>query len=160
MTIKRISLSRALFWIFGSILVVNGAAVYLLRPTFIFQKERRDPKAFITAVVQTGPEKQALNTDYLAEVMDLSVDDPTPVKAFSIKAATQKLLESPVIQEASVQLVSPGIVYVDYTMRHPIALLRDFENVALDATGTLFPFSPFYSPKNLPEIYLGLEGFP
>jgi len=159
MTIKRIPLSKALIWIFGSALVVNGVAFYLFYPTF-FQKERRDPKAFITAIVQTGPESQALNTDYLAELLELSVDAPTPMKAFNVKSATQKLLDSPVIQEASVQLVSPGIVYVDYTMRHPVALLSDYENVAIDATGTLFPFTPFYSPKNLPEIYLGLEEFP
>lgn len=157
---KTIPLHKALAFIICSAMLINGAAFFLLRPFSNWRKSSCDPTALITAIVQTGPEKQALNSDYLAELIGLSIDHPMPARAFRVKQAEEKLLASPVIEMASVKLVHPGIVYIDYTVRKPVALLGDFENVALDTEGYLFPLNPFYSPKNLPEVYLGLEESP
>jgi hypothetical protein len=38
-------------------------------------------------------------------------------------------------------------------------LVADFENVGIDEKGYLFPIHPFFSPKNLIEIYLDLPPF-
>jgi hypothetical protein len=48
-------------------------------------------------------------------------------------------------------------VYIDYAVRQPVAWLGDYENIALDREGIPFPFAPFFSPKHLPVIYLGLS---
>jgi hypothetical protein len=50
-------------------------------------------------------------------------------------------------------------VYIDYEVRKPIAWLSDYKNIAIDREGFLFPVAPFFSPKQLPEIYLGLPPF-
>jgi len=112
----------------------------------------------IKAIVQTGPQKEALKTTYIAELLNLSVDRPTLSHRFNLVKAEKMLLSSPVIASAEVKLMEPGIVYVDYTTRQPIAFLQDFENTALDTSKTPFPLFPFFSPKKLPEIYLGVKG--
>jgi hypothetical protein len=41
-------------------------------------------------------------------------------------------------------------------LREPCVLLADFHNVALDHEGCTFPLQPYFTPKKLPEIYLGI----
>lgn len=124
----------------------------------VFQKkQKKNFQVPIKAIVQTGPLKEALKTAYLAELLNLSADQPTLTSDFNTKEAVARLLSSPVIKKAEVQIREPGIVYVEYVTRKPVAILSNFENTALDAEGYPFPLTPFFSPKNLPEIYLNLE---
>ncbi len=157
---EKIPLVHALAGIVVSTLLISGAAYTGLK----YYLQRRctqalDPDNRIVRIVQTGPEKEALTTFYLAELMDLSTDRPTSLWHFDEKKAREQLLRSPVIKEASVKAMKPGTLYVDYTVRTPIAWLYEYENVAIDEEGYLFPFYPFFSPKNLPEFYLGLPSF-
>jgi hypothetical protein len=123
------------------------------------EKRLQDPHNQVVAIVQTGPEKEALKTAYLAELLELSADQPTSLYAIHAKEAEKKLLACPLIAKAKVQRVSPGTLYIDYTIRKPIAQILDYQNIGIDRDGYLFPLSPFYSPKNLPEVYLGLPPF-
>ena len=51
-------------------------------------------------------------------------------------------------------------LYVDYTVRQPIAWIEDYVNIAIDKEGYLFPFTPFFSPKHLPQRFTsGLPPF-
>jgi hypothetical protein len=157
---KKVPLVQALFWIVGSMLVVSGGSYSLMRHYFHWQKKKASsPKFCIESIIQTGPQKEALKTVYLAELMGLSKDKPMSSLLFDTEEAKKRLLSSPVIKEAHVKIMNSSTVYVDYTVRQPLAWLYDFENVAIDEEGYLFPVSPFFSPKNLPEIYLGLEPF-
>lgn len=126
-----------------------------------YQKKRCDDEKYkIISIIQTGPEKEALKTAYLAELLGLSVDQPTKLYAFDVKKGEQNLLSSPVIAKAKVKRMPPDAIYVDYEVRKPIAWVADFKNIAVDRDGYLFPVTPFFSPKELPEIYLGLDAFP
>lgn len=118
-----------------------------------------DEKYKIVALIQTGPEKEALKTAYLAEILGLSADRPVSLYAFDTKKAEEKLLTSPLISQASVKRLPPGTLYIEYEVRKPIAWLSDYKNIAIDREGYLFPVTPFFSPKQLPEIYLGLPAF-
>ncbi len=138
--------------------LLAAAAVYM---AWIAWHSRRlsDERYKIAAIVQTGPEKEALKTSYLAELLGLSSDKPAMLYAFDLKEARRKLLACPLISEAKVARVPPATIYVDYTVRKPIAWLVDYENIGLDRDGYLFPIAPFFTPKHLPEIYLGLPPF-
>jgi hypothetical protein len=118
-----------------------------------------DEKYKIVAIVQTGPEKEALKTSALAELIHLSQDHPVGLYSFDISEAEKALLACPLISQARIKRIAPGTLYIDYTIRHPIAWLADYQNCGLDREGCFFPVTPFYSPKNLPEIYLGLAPF-
>lgn len=158
---KMLPARKAIFWIFASLVLISGSVSL----SFIFfnhvrQWRANDDKFRVVAIVQTGPEREALKTEYLAELLNLSVDQPTNLYHFNSKEAVQKLLLSPLIKEASVKKILPGTVYIDYTVRKPIAFLGDYTNTALDEEGVVFPFKPFFTPKKLPEIYLGIATRP
>jgi len=152
---KKLPLVNALAWIVASTILITGTATYLLK-----KKGYRDRNEFsnaayhIVTIVQTGPQKEALKTTYLAELMGLSIDRPQTIYSFDTVQAQKDLLRSHVIKEAKVKILPPKSVYVDYTVRQPIALLYQYENIAIDAEGYLFPLLPFFPPKKLPEIYL------
>lgn len=157
---EKIAPFKALYWILTSIFLVTGSsAVGLFFFTKWQKKQKTDPKYFLTTIVQTGPQKNPLTTEYLAEVMGLSRDRPAHLFKFSVKNAEKALLNAPLIKEAKVSLVKPNTVYVDYAVRKPLAWIFEYDNVAMDEEGYLFPVYPHFTPKQLPELYLGLEPF-
>jgi hypothetical protein len=154
------TLRQALFCLIGSSLAtlsisIGGYAAWA--------KHRRnlilDEKHRIVTIVQTGSVKEALKTAYLAEILGLSVDRSISLYAFDCRLAEKTLRASPLIKSALVKRAPPGGVYIDYEVRRPVAILADYKNVAIDEEGYLFPFAPFFSPKAIPEIYLGLPPF-
>lgn len=112
------------------------------------------PLSPIRWIVQTGPLKEGLKTDYLAEVLTLSSDHP---KAMRAEEAEEALLRNPLIKKASVSLLNPETLYIDYTLRQPMFYLGNLQNIAVDKEGCLFPLSPFFTPKRLPKLYLEEE---
>lgn len=155
-----IPLVHALAWIVGSALLVSGTA-HLGVKHFLkhkFQSQGQAPQV-IQTLVQTGPQREALKTEFLAELLGISADFPPLVAAVNLKEAGKKLRAFPLIEEAQVKLLKPSTLYIDYTIRQPVAWAGDYENVAIDKAGYFFPFRPFFSPKNLPEIYIGLGPF-
>lgn len=153
----KVPLSRALVTITVSVAVTVTTA-FLAWQAYGYSLIRRasDPSYQLFAIVQTGPEKEALKSSYLAELLGLSADKPVNLYAFNNSEARQRLLKSPLIKEASVTTFLPGTVYVDYTARKPAAYIRDYSNTAVDAEGVLIPTDPFFTPKRLPQIFLGL----
>lgn len=157
---KHIPLKKALLLIFYSMLAVGslgGIALFIY--LHILEQRQEDPNYNIEIIIQTGPKKEALSSAYLAELMDLAGDEKTNLYKFSISKARRSLLSSPLIKQAQVKKIFPNTVFVDYTARLPMALLYDYPNMAIDEEGYVFPISPFFTPKKLPEIYLGLMPF-
>ena len=155
---QRLSLKAALSWVLLSTLLVSGCAGGALWYYHYLQHLRfQDPRYQIVAIWQTSTDQEALKTTYLAELMHLSLDRPTNLYRFHAKEAQKNLMKSPVIQHATVRKIKPGMVAVTYKMRQPVGFLKDFTNAAVDEQGVIFPFKPFFTPKRLPEIYLGVQ---
>lgn len=156
----RLPLSYAISWIIVStLLCIGGSFAYLKQYV-----KKKHQKAFsydhqIRSIIQTGPQKEALKTEYLAEILQISRDIPTSMVFFNEEVAKQRLFSSPLIAQADVKVLKPDALYIDYTIRQPIAWVEDYENVVIDKAGYPFPFYPFLSPKNLPYIYFGLSSF-
>lgn len=153
-------LTHALAWIIASTLLVSGSFHLILKHYFYHRQSiSRDPRYAIHSIIQTGPQKEALRTEYLAELLGISLDRPYSSLTFDLEKAKERLLQSPLISRVEVKLIRPNAVYIDYTVRQPIAWIEDYANIVIDKEGYLFPFSPFFSPKNLPALYLGLPPF-
>lgn len=153
-------MKQALFCLIGSTcftLVLSVGAFSLYRNWKM--KRMTSPQYRIVSIIQTGMEKEALKTAYLAQLLHLSVDDPSQLYALDLKKAQNMLLSSPLISDVKIKRVPPGTLYIDYAVRKPVALLADYANTAVDKEGFLFPVAPFFSPKQIPEIYLGLPPF-
>ncbi|MGB7978274.1 MAG: FtsQ-type POTRA domain-containing protein [Chlamydiales bacterium] len=152
------TIRQALFCLIGSTCFTLAVSLTGYFAWKEHQKGRLESALYrILAIVQTGPEKEALKTAYLAELLGLSADAPMPLYALNLKKAEKDLLASPLIASAKVKRLPPSTLYIDYTVRKPIAWMADFKNIGVDREGYLFPIDPFLSPKKLPGIYLGLH---
>jgi hypothetical protein len=153
-------LKKALVVIGGSTLLTMLVVLSVYSIYHQFKRKRLASEKYrITALVQTGPEKEMLRSVYLAELLGLSVDAPKNLYTLDLKKAKLALLSSPLIKKGQVKRIPPNTVYVDYEVRKPVAWLADYRNCAMDEEGFLFPVTPFLSPKEMPEIYLGLPAF-
>lgn len=152
------TMKQSLFCLIGSTCLTLAIA---LSGYTIWKKQRieklQSPAYRISSIIQTGPEKEALKTAYLAELLGLSADAPMQLYGLNPRKAAQMLLSSPLIAHAKVKRLPPSTLYIDYEVRKPMARVADFQNTAIDREGYLFPIDPFFSPKRLPEIYLGLS---
>lgn len=155
---KELPLTHALAWIVASLFFVSCPS-YCLFKHHLKKRHHWDPKYVIDSIVQTGPQREALKTECLAELVGISSDHLYSAHAFNLTKAKQRLLKSPLISRAELKLIKPNTLYIDYTIRQPIAWLEDCTNIVIDKEGYPFPFSPFFSPKNLPSIYFGLAPF-
>lgn len=154
------TIKQALFFLIGSscvTLLLSFGGFWLYKDWKV--KRMTDERYRIISIIQTGVEKEALKTAYLAELLGLSADAPSQLYALDLKKACAKILASPLISDVKMKRIPPSSLYIDYTIRKPMALLTDYSNTAVDKDGYLFPVAPFFSPKQLPEIYLGLPSF-
>lgn len=141
--------------VFSSICFSGGTAAALLFYCYVKHLHATNDTSVIQAVIQTSGQYAPLQTTYLAEVLELSRDKPINLSQLDLKAAHERLLATHVIQEALLKKIKPNYLYIDYQIRQPVAFLGDYTNTALDREGKFFPFLPFYSPRKLPEVYLG-----
>lgn len=155
---SKMPFNRSLLWILVSTLLISGSA-FMGWLYFLHIRERRlnDEQYRIVAIIQSTPQADALKTVYLAELLDLSLDRPINLYQFNSREAVQTLLRNPLIKAATVKKILPGTLFIYYQMRTPIAYVGDFANTVIDAEGYLFPFRPFFTPKRLPILYLGLN---
>ncbi|MBU6383256.1 MAG: FtsQ-type POTRA domain-containing protein [Verrucomicrobia bacterium] len=157
------TMRQALFCLVGSCcatLIIGLTGIHFWNK--LRHERLRSEKYQIRAIIQTGPEKEALKTLYLAELLGLSSDQPQQLYALNVQQAEKALKSSPLIADAKVKRMPPSTLYIDYEVRKPVAWLADFKNTAVDAKGHVFPVAPFLSPKRMPEIYLGspsIEGW-
>jgi hypothetical protein len=157
---RDISPKKAFFQILVSVIIVLSLATLgIIIYKYVLELKKQNTDYNIEAILQTGPTKEALSSQYLAELMDLSGDEKCNIYCFSTQAAKKKLLTSPLIKRAYVKKIYPSTIYVDYTARFPSALLYDYLNTAIDDEGYIFPITPFFTPKKLPEVNLGLMPF-
>jgi hypothetical protein len=150
---------RSTFIVISSLYVITGGTYKLTKTYQAYCLERKSPKFYLCKIVQTGLQKEALKTAYLGELMEISADKPTLFDDFDPIAAQKKLVASLVIEDAFVRRIAPDTVYVDYTVRLPIAYCADFENIVFDSSGACFPLLPFFAPKTLPEVFFGIQEF-
>jgi hypothetical protein len=126
---------------------------------YLHMKERRiqNEQYRIVAIVQSSSQTDDLKTSYLAEILELSYDKPSNLYQYDSVEGVNKLLENPLIKEASITKILPGTLYIQYQMRIPVAYVGEYANTAIDSDGVLFPFRSFFTPKRLPIIFLGIR---
>ncbi len=136
-------------------LLVSLPILLIVKVVSLHQKQRESDVHYqLRGIHQTGPQKGALPTQYLAQLLDLSVQERASIYKLPLDQLTESLRRLPAISEAFVDLSPPNALYVNYTLRQPRALIGGKENRAVDDEGKLFPLYPFHSPKVLPVLYL------
>lgn len=155
---NKIPLPKAIIYILLVTLCVNGGFLIALEYYNSLKNRRQtEGKYQVVAIVQATDEAEPLKTMCLAELLNLSCDKPSNLYRFNVSEALDMLYRSAIIKEAKIQKILPGTLYIEYSLRHPVAYLADYTNTVLDEKGILFPHKPYLTPKNLPEIAFGLE---
>lgn len=152
------SLKKAIQSILIVTFIISGLPwIAFISYAYLLRVRESDPKYEIVAIAQSTQNQESLKTAFLAELLELSVDRPLNIYKFNLKDAKRKLLDFPCIKDASLRRIPPGILSIDYVLRKPVAILGDYANTAIDEYFYAFPFYPFYSPKKLPLVTLGLD---
>lgn len=136
------------------LIVILGMSYY----RFIQYRYCNDNAYRIVAIIQSCSQAEPLKTSFLAEHLNLSYNRPKNLYAFNLKEAQNRFLSLPMVKEGEIKKIPPGTLYINYSLRKPIAYLADLTNTVIDSEGYPFPLKPFFTPKTLPEIYLGLYG--
>ena len=155
---EKISISKGLLIILLITLITSGGAFCAYQYFAIMKKQRGHESQYnILAIVQSTNEKEPLKNVFLSEILNLSYDKPVNLYEFNTFEGVQKLLKTVIIKNAFIKKISPGTLYIEYSLRTPKAYLADYSNSGIDEEGIIFPYKPFITPKKLPEIYFGLK---
>lgn len=156
---QRFSLSRAIAFIGLWTLLISGTATASwLGWRYFASRQLGDATSHcITAIGQRCRVGEPIPTLFFAETLGLAVDVPVNLYNFDLERATASLLSYPAIKEAVLHRMPPNTLWVEYSVRTPVALLADFTNIAVDSEGVPFPLAPILTPKVLPHIFLGIN---
>lgn len=154
---EKLTLPKALFWIFFSTLIISGTNFCIFSLIIKHQKNKFVSKKYQIKAIAQNQNEIILDANYLAELLDLSSNKPTNIFLFDEKIAKEKLERNPLVKNIEVKKFKPDCVYLNYTLRKPIAYLYDFENTAIDEEGYIFPVEPFYPQMDLCKLYLNIK---
>lgn len=158
---EKIPFKRAIFFVLLSVIVIWGISLvsWLVHKRLLYIRQN-DPHFKIVAIAQTSPRSELLKSRHLAELLNLSRDQPQNLYAFDPQAAVRLLQSCQIFDHVACHRLRPGIVHIDYTLKEPFVSLSDFDNMAMDKEARLFPMQPYLSPKKLPEIFVGIKEMP
>ncbi len=158
---QKIPARKAIIWILLSLLLFSGSAAGVTYYYLSYlEAQSKDSRYNIVAIVQYCPQNEPIKTSILVELLQLSIDEPSNLYRYDLEASRQKLMACPIIKMAEIKKIKPGTLYIEYLYRKPVAYLSDFTNTAIDEEGVLIPFKPFYTPKNIPELFVGIDDAP
>lgn len=155
---NKLPFSKACLYIALSIFIFSALpTLFTIHYHHLQEKEKSNPKHNIAQIIQTGPVCSAIKSEHLEELLGLSTDQPINLFTYDLKKGEERLLKSAVIEKAKLFIEAPNSLGVDYVAREPIACIGDYSNLVIDQKGFLFPLTPYYTPKRLPQIYLGIQ---
>ena len=152
---KEIPYSTAFLILGGSMMLVaslffSGRYLY----DYILHSRFEDERYNIQYIYGASATSDAIDTSYLAELLNLSQDSPTNIYAFSERHGEALLKQTPIFQEVHLKKKMPDALSVKYVLREPVASIGGYQNTVIDSSGVPFPLRPYFSPKNLPRIFL------
>lgn len=124
---------------------------------YLFGKKYQRP-VLLKALIQKTPTIDQLSPRFFSDYLGLSpLGQPLILKRLDAVKIQNRLKEFPVFKSIEAEFTPLGELCVSYDLRRPLFELYDYKNCGLDKEGFITPLVPFYSPKKLPQIYLGLK---
>lgn len=153
----KLPLTRALFYILLSVVILWGTLFGAWwYHGYILEKRQKNAAFQLRMLLSSSKTQDSLTTSQLAALLGLSEDLPN-IYCIDLDLAKQTLESYPAIKSAKVVRIRPSALFVDYELRSPYFRLLDFENMAVDSEGYPFYLYPIFTPKKIPEVYLGLQ---
>ncbi|MDB2614062.1 hypothetical protein N9Y92_02765 [Chlamydiales bacterium] len=140
-----------------SIIIASILMISLPMGLLLFWKTKEEERLDrpLTQLALTTAGKDSLSFSFIAEALNLSKNQKYSLSHFPLNLAEETLKAYPFIQKIKLSRLPPNTLLIDYLLRRPIAFIYDWEKMAVDSKGVLFPIDNFYTPKKLPSIFLG-----
>lgn len=153
----RLPLSKALIIIFLSTVLVSGSATLAwLYWQHTLTTRATDDRYLVRWLIHTGPDQQQLPAELLMQLMDLSADPPVNLYGLDTEQMRKALLRYPLIKTAKVEKRHPDTVYLDYSLKEPVALIGEHPDIGVDRYGTPIPIQYMQTQRSLPIFWLGV----
>lgn len=155
---KKFPLPKAIAYVLLSVVVVWGTLfISWWYHDYTVKRRTQDSRFTIQGIVSSCLDPDFLSSRQLATILALATKEPKNLYAFDLQEAEMRCKSFPAIKTAHLSRLRPNAICISYEMRKPYVRMAEFENVALDKEGYPLPLFPIYSPKRLPEVYLGLQ---
>jgi len=137
----------------GLSLCVICLPVYLI----LFGKKETSP-LYLKTIVQKTTTIESLSPRFFSDYLGLSPKGRSlHIQNLDIRKIQKKLSEFPIFEKVQSEFTPQGELLVSYELRRPLFSLLDFSNCGLDSLGFFIPMAPYYSPKKLASIFLGIK---
>lgn len=142
---KIIPLPQALIRIFLSVVLMTGSCTLgILYHQHLNAVKAKSETYNIRQIVQISHDQMQLTTSYLEELLDLSIDQPKNLYELNTKKSKKQLLSNHFIRSVDLKKRPPDTLYIDYSVRRPVAILSDYKNTLLDKEFYLFSKAPLF----------------
>jgi|GEM_PF-3071365 len=135
----------------AALFLLTTALFWVAVLPFLWRGEKKD-RGEVLSLALVSESRDQLKSDAVAEWLNLSAEKFTPLTTFNLKEGAEKLLKIGLMQKVQLYKLEPSALVVSYTLREPFATVANWKNTGIDRGGHLFPLSPFFSPKELPEL--------
>jgi hypothetical protein len=155
---EKLPLYRALLYIALSVIAIWGTLFFAWWYHSIALEKRQNNAQFtLKTIVSSSKTGDSLTIQQIAELLHITGETPTNLYRIDPIQAKIELESYPAIKSAVVKRLRPNALFIEYELRTPYFLLRDFENVAIDKEGYPFYLFPIFTPKKIPELYVGIQ---
>lgn len=139
------------------IIVVSCCVISLPAYLFLFG-EKKYEATILTTLIQKTPTVNALSPRFFSNYLGLRPQGRNiAIRKLDIQKINKKLKAFPIFKTIEAEFTKEGQLLVNYHLRNPHFSLKDYTNCGVDEEGFIIPLTSFYTPKKLPQIYLGLE---
>ncbi len=120
--------------------------------------EKKTYALTLTTLVQKTPTRTYLSPRFFSDYLALSPKgQKITLSLLDVKKIEKKLAAFPLFAHIEAKISNSGELILSYELREPRFFLGDFSDLGLDKGGRVIPLKPFFSPKILPCVWLGLH---
>lgn len=147
------------FRLLNKLLVIFASCCFVSLPAYLFLFGQKNyASTTLTTLIQKTPTIQMLSPRFFSNYLGLNPSGKNiDIRKLDISKINKKLKAFPIFKTIEAEFTKEGELFVSYHLRNPQFRLKDFTNCAVDEEGFVIPLSSFYTPKNLPHLYLGLQ---
>jgi len=143
----------------GKLFFILLSVCVVCLPVYLWLHGEKQKQALIlTTLVQKTPTRTYLSPRFFSDYLSLSPKgQKITLSLLDVKKIEKKLAAFPLFAHIEAKISNSGELILSYELREPRFFLGDYSGLGLDKEGRIIPLQPFFSPKILPRVWLGLD---
>lgn len=140
------------------IMIIGLSCCFISLPAYLFLfGKKTQTSTRLTTLIQKTPTIQTLSPRFFSNYLGLNpCGKNIDIRKLDITKINKKLKQFPIFKNIHAEFTKDKELLLSYHLRNPCYLLKDYSNCAIDEEGYVIPLNPYYSPKKLPYLYIGI----